>query len=207
MFNYQRLCNEYGITLRGVIHIGAYTGEKEIQRYPVEMQKIVLIEAHPDMYLQLQEKAKDFPNIQTVNCAITNYNGEGTLYIASNDQSSSLLILKEHKKIYPEISITRQIIVQCRTLDTMMREQRLLPENFNFINIDIQGAELLAFQGASNQLKHTEIIISEVNLVELYDGCVLLEELDNFLRTYGFERKELITPCHPSWGDAFYVKI
>lgn len=205
MLNIPELFVNYDVEPKGVIHIGAHVGS-EVEKYnKMQIQKIVFIEANPEVYLRLQENIKGFPNVKIINCAINNYNGEVVLRVTSNDQSSSILPLKYHKVVYPEIKEVRQIKVQCRTLDVLMKEQKLEPRDFNFINIDIQGAELLAFQGANGQLRFVDIISSEVNFEEMYEGCVLKVQLDEFLLKYGFECVKVHMSC-PSWGDALYVK-
>jgi len=65
----------------------------------------------------------------------------------------------------------------------------------------------MAFQGATNLLKYIEAINTEVNYEELYQDCALIDQLDEFLGIYGFERKATTTPYHRSWGDGFYVKM
>jgi hypothetical protein len=53
-----------------------------------------------------------------------------------------------------------------------------------------------------------EFILSEVNVEELYEGCCLIEELDSYMKSYGFER--IITDMWDDgavgWGDALYIK-
>jgi len=207
LLNIQNLFVKYRIEPTGVIHIGAHTGQELAAYKRMKMRKILFIEANPEVYEKLKVNVAEENNVLTSCCAISNYNGETILRVTSNDQSSSVLSLKYHKKLYPNIVETKQIKVKCRTVDTLLQELKLSPESFNFINIDIQGAELLAFQGAMNSLRHIKAINSEVNLKELYESCVLLEDLDKFLQEQGFERKEINTPFDPSWGDAFYVRI
>jgi hypothetical protein len=47
--------------------------------------------------------------------------------------------------------------------------------------------------------------MTEVNRDEVYKGCPMVEELDDYLKEYGFERVET-TWDGVTWGDAFYVK-
>ncbi len=49
---------------------------------------------------------------------------------------------------------------------------------------------------------------SEVNLEELYEGCCLIDELDEYLKSFGFERKitKLWDDGAVGWGDALYIK-
>jgi FkbM family methyltransferase len=206
MLDLQALCSKHSVTPRGLIHIGAHEG-KEIELYQaMGTQQVLFIEANPIVFERLQANIAEVPNVLAVNCAISNQNGTVTLHVTSLDQSSSILPLKQHKEIYPTIKEIGQVTVQSRTLDTLLQELQLNSSDFNLLSIDIQGAELLALQGATNVLKYIEAINTEVNYEELYEGCVLIDELDKFLEVHGFERVATTTPYHPSWGDAFYVK-
>jgi hypothetical protein len=54
-------------------------------------------------------------------------------------------------------------------------------------------------------LKNVDYLYLEVNIKELYENCCLLPEIDNFLKEFGFEQKE-ISMTQYGWGDAFYIK-
>ncbi|MGI2902447.1 FkbM family methyltransferase [Tolypothrix sp. VBCCA 56010] len=206
MLDMKYLCNKHSVIPRGVIHIGAHEG-REINLYrEMGIKNIFFIEANPVVFDKMKENIKDNSNILSANCAITNSDGKTTLYVTSNDLSSSILPLKYHKQIYPSIVETHQVIVPSKTLDSLLQEEQLEPSDFNIINIDIQGAELIAFQGAINTLKYIEAINTEVNYRELYEGCAIIYQIDEFLEMHGFKRVATTTPFHPSWGDAFYVK-
>ena len=202
----QQLCSQHSLTWRGIIHIGAHDGEEITLYQALGTERVLFVEANPTVFERLKANIAGHRNVQAVNCAIGNYDGTVNLRVTSFDQSSSILPLKRHQEIYPYIQETHQISVQSRTLDTLLQELEINPAEFNFLIIDIQGAELLALQGALTVLKHIEAIITEVNYEELYEGCALIDQLDEFLDKQGFERVATATPFHPSWGDAFYVK-
>ncbi len=204
--NIQELCRQYSITPRGVIHVGAHEGAEITAYQQMGAHKVLFVEANPSVFERLQANIAVYPNVEAVNCAIADRNGTVDLHVTSFDQSSSILQLKHHQEIYPHITETHQITVQSKTLDTLLQEQELNPSEFNILNIDIQGAELLALQGATNWLKSVELINTEVNYEELYEGCALIDQLDEFLGRHGFQRVATTTPIHPSWGDAIYVK-
>lgn len=204
--NIQELCQQHSIVPRGVIHVGAHEGAEITGYQHMGAQKVLFVEANPTVFERLEANIAVYPNVEAVNCAIADRNGTIDLHVTSFDQSSSILQLKHHQEIYPHITETHQITVQSKTLDTLLQEQELNPSDFNILNIDIQGAELLALQGATNWLKCVELINTEVNYEELYEGCALIEQLDEFLEKQGFYRVATTTPIHPSWGDAIYVK-
>ncbi|MEG4213947.1 FkbM family methyltransferase [Microcoleus sp. Pol14C6] len=204
--NIQELCRQYAIEPRGVIHVGAHEGTEITAYQQMGAQKVLFVEANPAVFERLQANLTGMPDVRSVNCAIGDRNGTVDLHVTSFDQSSSILPLKHHQEVYPHITETHQITVQSKTLDTLLQEQELNPSDFNILNIDIQGAELLALQGATNWLKSVELINTEVNYEELYEGCALIDQLDKFLEGHGFQRVATTTPIHPSWGDAIYVK-
>jgi len=72
-----------------------------------------------------------------------------------------------------------------------MREQHIDPSGFDFLNIDLQGAELMALKGLGDDLNSINAIVTEVNLAILYKGCPRLYQLDLFLAKKGFIRTEL----------------
>ncbi|MBO9542447.1 FkbM family methyltransferase [bacterium] len=206
MLDLAQECAKHGITPRGVLHVGAHEGKEAKQYAAMGVERVLFIEANPAVFARLQENLKPFPQMQAVNCAASNENGQVQLHVTSMDQSSSILPLKHHQALYPEIHETHRVTVEAKTLDSLLEEQQLDPAGFNLLNLDIQGAELLALQGASELLRHIEAINTEVNFDELYEGCALIEHLDAFLGTHGFQRVATITPYHPTWGDALYVK-
>ncbi|MGK7921625.1 MAG: FkbM family methyltransferase, partial [Trichodesmium sp.] len=206
MLDIKNLCQKYSIKPGGVIHIGAYEGKEVAEYQSMGVEKILFIEANPVVFERLQTNVEEYPNVTAVNCAINNIDGTVTMYLTSLDRRSSILPLKRIKEHYTNIKETNTIKVKSRRLDTLLQELELNPSEFNIINIDIQGAELLALEGATNLLQYIDAINTEVNYEELYEGCALIEEIDDFLQKKGLEKVATTTPDHPSWGDAFYVR-
>ena len=207
MPNIKAQLQKAGIKVRGIIHIGAHEGEEFEMYNSMGASHILFIEANPDLAEQLQKKVAGQQGVIVASCAITDgKTSTTTLHITSMNQSSSILPLKEHKTIYPEIVETHSIVVPAKTLDALINSLGLDPTMFNFLNIDIQGAELLALHGAKLSLPHIEAINTEINFRELYAGCALAHELDAYLADFGFIRESTHCPYDPSWGDAFYIK-
>jgi FkbM family methyltransferase len=206
MFDFKQMAQKYNVVVRGLIQVGAHDGGELKQYQGMNIPKVLLVEANPAVYQRLVANIAGVPNVMAVNCAVSDIDGNVVLHVTSMDQSSSLLKLKHHSRIYPSVIETHQVTVPGRKLDTLLRELKLTPADFNMMNLDIQGAELMAFKGASDLLQYVELINTEVNFEELYEGCALIGQLDEFLATHHFVRVELETPWHPTWGDAIYVK-
>ena len=200
------LFKAHSLKPRGVIHIGAHEGQELDDYLAMGAEKILFIEANPAVFSRLQENISSCGHARAVCCAVGNENDETILHITSFDQSSSILPLKHTLDVYPDIVETGQVSVTCKRLDSLIEDENLDPSDYNVLCIDIQGAELLALQGATRTLKHIDAINMEVNYEELYSGCALIGESDRYLESFDFRRVATTCPFHPSWGDALYTK-
>ena len=206
MLNLKELCEKYQIIVEGIVQVGAHRGQETEEFLSLSPDKILMIEALPYLASALAVEYKDIPQIKVVSCVVSNYDGLTPFHVLSNEMSSSILPLKIHAEIYPHIVQTEEIELPCKRLDSLMKVLGEKPEDYNFLNIDVQGAEHLVFEGGMELLKHIDAINIEVNCVELYEGCVLEKDLTKFLSDNGFEKKEETKPYHDTWGDAFYVR-
>jgi len=198
-----------GIPITGVAHVGAHQGLETADYQARGLDPIVLVEANPKYAEDLRREYELQDGVFVAENAISDEAGEVVFNIATSDQSSSLLKLGVHAKLYPGITYAQQIKVQAITLDQCLAN--LLPDRaqrarINLLTMDIQGAELMALRGAVSTLSHIDAIQLEVNYEELYEGCPNIWELDSFLADHGFIRYKTDTPFHRSWGDALYVR-
>jgi FkbM family methyltransferase len=188
---------------RMILHVGAHDAE-EYEEYTAQVPELICwVEANPLKVNQLRQKLRDNSINLVFEAAAWSTNGDLLeLKIANNGESSSLLDFKEHSRLYPAITEEFRIEVLTKKLDDV------LPLDFSpdFINIDIQGAELHALRGCVRLLESCQILYLEVNSRELYYGCPLVNELDNFLQQYDFVRSFTRWWKNDGWGDAIYVK-
>jgi len=203
MLELQSLLNKYGVKPKGVIQIGAhFFQEKEVfQR--IGISNFALIEPQNHAFEIAKSRAADLPSCQLFKCAISDTEGEMTLYCdnANEGQSSSLLKADKHLETYPHIIFEREEVVSVKTLDSL----KLNTGEFDLIVIDVQGNELRALQGGLVTLQNINVIYTEVNFIENYHGCCLVSELDSFLKLHGFVRVETGIDAG-GWSDAFYIK-
>jgi FkbM family methyltransferase len=148
-------------------------------------------------------------NIKVINKVIYNENKNCQLNITSNTQSSSILNLGLHKKLYPNIVKNEESLVDGATLNSEFKNFYNI-DNFNILNMDIQGSELLALLGANQIINKLDVVYTEINYDYVYEDCALINEIDDYLIKYDFTRiaTETIKDNNGSdvWGDALYVK-
>ncbi len=192
----EKLIKKYDLNIPGVIHIGAYTGgEYEIYK-KLGIGNMQFFEPLPEAYEELKKRVGEN---RAINAALGNFNGKAKMYIASNGQSSTLLEPHLHKNQYPDIKFDREIEVAVVRLDDYLFGW----DDFNFINIDVEGYELEVFKGATETLKNIDYIMSEVATVELQKGRVLVGELDEYLKDFLRVDTEW---AGGTWGDALYIR-
>lgn len=194
-----------GIDIKGVLHIGAHFGE-EIPQYKQYSLKTVLFEPHPVSFSVLKEKWRGDSSLTFVDKALGAEAKTVTMFCetANQGQSSSLLKPKKHLEKYPHIKFDSTTEVEQITLDSFM-ESMSNRQDYNFINMDVQGYELEVLKGSIKTLEHIDHIVTEVNWEELYENCVHITDLDRFLSDFGFQRVAL-APTSYGWGDALYTK-
>lgn len=204
------LVAKHNCDVRGVVHVGAHEAQ-EIQPYILAGFPVAYwIEADPQVYNRLLNVVKRRENAAIksvcIEAVVSDTVGERVKFNrASLDMSSSLLELGTHAQQHPEVTYVDSFEATTTTLDQLTSEYPFMAE-CNFLNLDIQGAEMKAVQGGSNFLEGIDYIYTEVNQEELYVGCTLLPEFDAALEEKGFYRVALDMTKF-GWGDAFYVRL
>ena len=207
----KEIINKYKINIKGIIHIGAHKGEEILSYYKNNIKNIILIEANKKLIKNLKLKIFFYNTFLKSNISLETFAAYSLddqiidFNIMSNSQSSSILDLKTHKQLYPSIRVKEKNKVKTKTIDWLFTNKYQI-ENYNFINMDIQGSELEALKGSRKILDNIDAIYTEINFDELYKNCALADEIDDFLLEFNFKRVLTKTPEHHTWGDALYLK-
>lgn len=195
--------NEKGITVSGILHIGAHECEEHGAYVAggVHSNAIDWVEANPVLVSRMASRG-----FHVHNAAVSDVEAELPFYITNNGQSSSLLPFGTHEASYPWCKVVETITVKTQTLANLIVTKGIPIQQRNFWNLDIQGAELSALKSAGDAINHADAIYAEVNTQEVYKGCGQLPELDAFLESKGFKR-EMTSMTEHGWGDALYVRF
>lgn len=201
-FNY--LWKKYHIEAKGVLHVGASTGQEADAYYANGITHSVWIEAIPEVFEDLKKNLEKYPNAIAIKECISDVNGdEVTFNIANNQgQSSSFLKLGTHSVVHPEVKYVRKIKLKTRRIDDLFGSLKDYP----FVNLDLQGVELLALKGMGELIKEVNYFYIEINKAPLYQNCALVGDIDRYLFGYGFKRVETQWAGNTGWGDGFYIR-
>lgn len=201
------LLNRYDIKPKCILHVGAHEAEEKDIYKQMGCSKVLWIESMKEKYQTILNVIKNEPNMDVVIATVWSSDNELlNFYQTNNGQSSSVFELDKHKELYPSIEVSNILNVTTKTIDTIIfkdMNQKYIPD---MICIDIQGAELEAFRGATKTLDTVKYIYTEVSYDTLYKSCTLEPELTNFLNNLNFKKIEEVD-TGMKWGDALYVKI
>lgn len=173
--------------VRGVIHVGANSGqERDIyNNYNIH---VVWIEPIPEVFQKLVTNIHGYPNQLAYQYLVTGKDDlEHMFHVSNNDcASSSILELKLHKDIWPEVTHERTIILPGTTLASLVKRERININKYDALVLDTQGTELSVLKGAISILDSFKFIKTEVADFESYKGCCQLKDIDEFLKHNGF---------------------
>lgn len=194
------LVQQYNIHFSGILHVGAHECEElnDYERY-IGRDKILWVEALPG---KVEFSKNKYPNLLIENAVVSDKIETVKFNISNNGQSSSILEFGLHSKYHPQVHYIGSFECETKMLKDIIPKYNI---TFNFLNFDIQGAELKALNGMEEYLPMVDYLYTEVNSNQVYQGCAIISELDEYLKKFGLFRVETkMTPFE--WGDAFYIR-
>lgn len=179
---------------KGVLHLGAHLGHEAIH-YAAQKKPVMWVEALPHIHSRLAKNLEKYPDQQAFCALLGDRNGmQKTFYISNNAEgvSSSMFQFGDYgsgdKTLWPELNLSMVdgITLPMIRLDTLMQGNGIDAAKYDFWVVDLQGAELLALQGAGNLLQGCRALYVEVSTVEVYQCGVLWQQLQQWLIEAGF---------------------
>lgn len=203
LFSFRNIQEKYNMDIKGIIHIGAHRGQEISDYIDGGIQDIILFEPLTANFKILAENLAEMnANISGHQVALGNEEKRVTMYLSSNEQmSSSILRPMKHIQNHPTVLFEGTEEVDMMRLDSYSDET----EEFNFINMDVQGYELEVLKGGTETLNHIDYVYCEVNRDEVYENNAYIEELDEYLANYDMDRVETVW-SGGIWGDALYIR-
>lgn len=200
-------CN---ISPKAVIHAGAHDLiESDI--YKLYDAKVYAIECNPFVYQDLLIRINDVKNqVPIYACLWSEPNKKLTFNFYRNKKDGAGGLF-EPEKMFDYIKdcplLEEKLELVTTTMDLVIDKQIPDYKNVDFLNVDLQGAELEFFKGANKLLNSRSLkyIWCEVSWDRVYKDAPLLRDIDNYLLKFGFQRVGI----RQDWeihGDALYTR-
>ena len=157
------------------VEVGAFDGSQWSNTYGLACigWKGIAIEPHPEFNSRCNQIHKSH-NVKVLRLAISNYEGEGELYLAgslSTLYNSTVIAyrgMEWSSYLFPDDIKTFNVRVT--TLDTCLEEERWEPD-FDLLVIDVEGGELEVLKGFSIDHWRPKMMIIETH-AEYPDRCL-----------------------------------
>jgi FkbM family methyltransferase len=198
--------------VKGIIQVGANDGG-ELASFAEVSSNLLLFEPVEQARRVLEQRAAALPpsvRIAVSDLIVSDHDGEVDFFVGRESGNSSMFDLNPARPAAHHHNVhDRRVRRRSVTLDAFFAEQRgtLSPADYNYLYMDVQGAEHLVLQGATGTLRHIDFIWMEVSYAPIYlntmmfwDMCHLCESLGYFL---AFHEE---SPWNQNQGDALFVR-
>ena len=192
--NLMRKLQSQGLKPHWILDGGANKGDWSSAMSTVfPKAQLLMLEANKVHKQQLAAKMRSFPRLHVHWGLVGANEGENVTFFTIQGDSSATgaSMFKENTKHY-EGPKTVATTLTIHTIDAIVKkysegEGKGAPMPvFEFVKLDIQGAEIPALVGASAVLKNTEVIMLECSVLQYNAGGGLMFELMTVMRSLGF---------------------
>jgi len=191
-----------------IVDCGAHIGADSVELARIlPGSRVHAFEPVPSVYSSLKYNTRKYNSITCYPIALSDQNGEMTMYVSSgaSNASSSLLAPTAHKDHHPDVLFNETINVQTRTLDRWAEENNI--PKVDFLWLDMQGYELQMLKASENILPKVTAVYTEVSMTETYKNACLYDQYKAWMESKGFKEVLAIFPKGADMGNVLFQKI
>ena len=190
-------------TAKGIFHLGAHRGE-EAPIYEWFGKKVIWVEANPIIFSELNDNLIKYKFQKAYQALISNEdNKEIDFYLSSNDYASSSIfefgtLSSGANSLWPDKNlkhVNKKKLLSI-TIDTLVEKKLINIKDYDHWVIDLQGAELLALEGAAASLQFCRSLYIEVSKGDVYKNGAKWDEVLSFLGKNNYKQMWHLTSNH-----------
>lgn len=196
-----------------IVEAGAYKGKETVKLATHLPQSIVhAFEPVPAIFAQLKANTAHLQNVHCYPIALSNKTGTTTMHLSEHpdrpgitSQGNSLLAPKERLTLSPLI-FPQAIQVPTITLDDWAKQYNV--DHIDLLWLDLQGLELAVMKSSPRIFSTVQIVLTEVEFAQAYEGQPQYPEVRTWLESQGFTMIGKDFPDNPSWffGNALFIR-
>jgi len=175
-FSLERM-KQNGFSPKNIVDVGAYEGKwtEQCGRLFPEAEYL-MVEAMPKKQKALETMIRNSGLKAKLAIAVLGKRDDEDVYFSELETASSVLEEKE--------ATHQRILRKTRTLSRVVQEAGF--NDVGLLKLDVQGYELEVLKGFEGYMNKTQVIISEISLIDIHKEVPLLRDVVNFMFDRGF---------------------
>lgn len=167
------------------------------------IKKVIWIDGNPDVMRKLHQVVDPYGHL-VLQALVTDVEGEVVRFNVTNydGMSSSVYEFGTHRQFSPDTVVEAIYQLPTKTLNSLSEVYDF--SGCNMVNIDIEGAALLALKGATGLMHQFDYLYLEVQTENVFDGAALLPEVEAYLPDFQIVETGMVPG--QGWGDCLMIR-
>jgi len=198
---YTGIFERLNVHIKGIIHVGMWDFVEYGCYTKLVGNNVIGIEANPQVYKDMAKPVADKWGFKCFNEFLSDKDKEVRDFYFAGEGSSLY-------KGQPQWNKNISIKVQTKTLSTVIEENNIDMNGYDFLNIDAEGAEFDVLKGFEKYLDHINVIDLETSYDDRHRSGADHNTIVQWLGERGFELKEMSSSYQSqNWGDSVFARV
>ena len=192
---YVGIFERLNLDVNGIIHVGLYDFPEHDCYTKLVGTNVIGVEANKFVYETMSKPVADKCGYKSYNECVYSEDGLEKKFYLAND-SSSLSPVSGNS-----------VTVTTKKLSTLIDENNIDMNKFDFLNIDAEGAELEILKGFENYLHYINVIDLETSYNDRSNTGASHDVIVEWLNQKNFTLREMSDSYnYEQWGDSVFVR-
>ena len=198
---YTGIFERLNVHIKGIIHVGMWDFVEYGCFTKLVGNNVIGIEANPQVYKDMAKPVADKWGFKCFNEFLSDKDKEVRDFYFAGEGSSLY-------KGQPQWNKNVSIKVQTKTLATVIEENEIDMNGYDFLNIDAEGAEFDVLKGFEKYLDYINVIDLETSYDDRHRSGADHNTIVQWLSERGFELKEMSDSYQSqNWGDSVFARV
>ena len=198
---YTGIFERLNVHIKGIIHVGMWDFVEYGCYTKLVGNNVIGIEANPQVYKDMAKPVADKWGFKCFNEFLSDKDKEVRDFYFAGEGSSLY-------KGQPQWNKNVSIKVQTKTLATVIEENNIDMNGYDFLNIDAEGAEFDVLRGFEKYLNYINVIDLETSYDDRHRSGADHNTIVQWLSERGFELKEMSSSYQSqNWGDSVFARV
>ena len=198
---YTGIFERLNVHIKGIIHVGMWDFVEYGCYTKLVGNNVIGIEANPQVYKDMAKPVADKWGFKCFNEFLSDKDKEVRDFYFAGEGSSLY-------KGQPQWNKNVSIKVQTKTLATVIEENEIDMNGYDFLNIDAEGAEFDVLKGFEKYLDYINVIDLETSYDDRHRSGADHNTIVQWLSERGFQLKEMSDSYQSqNWGDSVFARV